>query len=158
MSTRTQAHLDAARAFLDRVPLFDGHNDLPYVIRADGVAQGDVAAFGLGERRPQRGRDTDIPRLIEGKVGAQFWAAFVPPNEPRPCSYALQQIALVRKMNALHADVFLDARTSADVAQAKAEGRIASFITIENGAAQKAASSALGTAWRRRRAAAGISP
>ncbi|MEA2861200.1 MAG: rane dipeptidase, partial [Methylobacteriaceae bacterium] len=78
--------LERARAFLDRVPLVDGHNDLPFVIRADKEARGDVAAFHLEERRD--GRDTDIPRLIEGKVAAQFWAAFVPPREKQPASFA----------------------------------------------------------------------
>jgi membrane dipeptidase len=125
--------LERARAFLDRVPLLDGHNDLPYVIRADKQAQGDVAAFGLNQRRD--GRDTDIPRLIEGQVAAQFWAAFVPPREKQPTSFALQQIALIRRMNALYPDIFLPAYASADIARAKAARKIASFITIENGAA-----------------------
>jgi membrane dipeptidase len=125
--------LERAQAFLDRVALVDGHNDLPYVIRADKSARGDVAAYDVSSRRD--GRDTDIPRLIEGKVAAQFWAAFVPPREPQPASFALQQIALIRRMNALHSDVFLPAFASADIARAKRTGKIASFITIENGAA-----------------------
>ena len=125
--------LERARAFLDRVPLVDGHNDLPFVIRADKEARGDVAAFHLEERRD--GRDTDIPRLIEGKVAAQFWAAFVPPREKQPASFALQQIALTRRMIAHYADAFLPAFASADIARAKSQNKIASFITIENGAA-----------------------
>ena len=32
-----------ARAVLERAPLFDGHNDLPWVIRIDKTARGDVA-------------------------------------------------------------------------------------------------------------------
>jgi membrane dipeptidase len=127
------SELERARAFLDRVALVDGHNDLPFVIRADKQARGDVAAFHLEERR--EGRDTDIPRLREGKVAAQFWAAFVPPREKQPASFALQQIALTRRMLALHTDVFLPAVASADVARAKSQNKIASFITIENGAA-----------------------
>ena len=46
---------------------------------------------------------------IEGKVAAQFWAAFVPPREKQPASFALQQIALTRRMIALYPDVFLPA-------------------------------------------------
>ena len=128
----TSPHLAQALRLLDHSPLVDAHNDLPWVIRADPHAKGDVAAFGLERRRPG---DTDIPRLREGRVGAQFWAAFVPPNEQRPASYALQQIALVDRMNARHADVFWPARAADDVARAHAAGRIASFTTIENGAA-----------------------
>jgi membrane dipeptidase len=135
--TENPAHSAAdealARAFaiLDRSPLIDGHNDLPILIRRD--AAGDVARYDLAVRSPKR--DTDIPRLREGRIAAQFWAAFVPPREAHPASYALQQIALVHRMNALHAGVFRPGLVAADVRAAKAEGRIASFITIENGAA-----------------------
>jgi membrane dipeptidase len=97
------------------------------------MAQGDIAAYGLSRRRPTG--DTDIPRLREGRVAAQFWAAFVPPKEPHPASFALQQIALIRRLNEIHRDVFLPAYRSGDVARARRQGKIASFITIENGAA-----------------------
>ncbi|MFV0281689.1 MAG: dipeptidase [Rhodoblastus sp.] len=122
-----------ALELLEASPLVDAHNDLPYVIRADPQAKGDVAAYRMQERRGSG--DTDIPRLREGRVSAQFWAAFVPPKEPRPASYALQQIALIRHMNETHADVFLPAFCADDVERARRAGKIASFIAIENGAA-----------------------
>ena len=125
--------LAQARAFLAKTPLVDGHNDLPYVIRVDKAAPGDVAAFDLEHARP--GRDTDIARLRAGMVSAQFFAAFVPPAEKHPASYALQQIALIRRMNALHPDSLLPALRAADIVRAKRLGKIASFTTIENGAA-----------------------
>lgn len=126
-------HFTRALRLLAESPLIDGHNDLPWVIRADPEARGDVAAFHLDQRR--NSGDTDIPRLRDGRVAAQFWAAFVPPREPRPASFALQQIALVRRMNEIHADVFLPALKARDVSRAKKAGKIASFIAIENGAA-----------------------
>ena len=129
--TEPDPHLARALALLDRVPLVDGHNDLPILIRRD--AKGDVAAYDLTAISP--GRDTDIPRLRAGRVGAQVWAAFVPPREVRPTSYALQQIALVHRMNALYPETFRPAFSVADIHAAKAEGRIASLIGIENGAA-----------------------
>jgi membrane dipeptidase len=125
--------LNEALGFLDRIALLDGHNDLPYVIRCDAQANGDVATFDLPADRP--GRDTDIPKLRAGKVAAQFWAAYVPPREAQPASYALQQIAIVKKMNRLHSDVFMEASCASDVKRAKQQGKIASFITVENGAA-----------------------
>jgi membrane dipeptidase len=120
-------------SLLETLPLIDGHNDLPYVIRADKSAQGNVAAYDL--RRRRQSGDTDIPRLKEGCVSAQFWAAYVPPLEPRPTSFALQQIVLVRQMNALYPDVFLPGARASDIRRAKRRGLIASFIAIENGAA-----------------------
>lgn len=122
-----------ALAFLDKVPLIDGHNDLPLVIRKHREAKGDLAVYDLARLHPET--DTDIPRLKAGKVAAQFWAAFIFPSDPRPAGFALAQIALVRAMNARHSDVFLPALQASDVAKAHGQGKIASFITIENGSA-----------------------
>ncbi|MFO1116781.1 MAG: dipeptidase [Beijerinckiaceae bacterium] len=129
----TDSALAHAIRLLESTPLVDGHNDLPIVIRADAQAKGDVAAFRLDQRR--NSGDTDIPRLREGRVAAQFWAAFVPPREKNPATFALQQIALVRRMNEIHGDVFLPALAARDVARAFRQNKIASFIAIENGAA-----------------------
>jgi membrane dipeptidase len=123
--------LERAVEFLDITPLVDGHNDLPLLIRH--ATNGDVGAYDLVSRRDKR--DTDVPRLTAGRVSAQLWAAYVPPREPQPASFALQQIALIRRLAATHPDVFMPATTSADIARAKRRGRIANFVTIENGAA-----------------------
>jgi membrane dipeptidase len=128
---QTDVALARAMRLLDRAPLVDGHNDLPYLIRH--AADGDVVKYDLRQRSDKR--DTDIPRLTAGRVSAQFWAAFVPPREQRPASYALQQIALIRRMTATHADVFMPATRSGDIARAKRSGRIACFTAIENAAA-----------------------
>jgi membrane dipeptidase len=123
--------LGVAQAILSRAPLFDGHNDLPWVIRIDRAARGDVLAYDL--RRVHEGADTDIPRLREGMVGAQFWAAFQPTNAPHPSRTAMEQIDLIRRIEEAHPDVFLPARQASDYARAKALGRIASFIAVEGG-------------------------
>ncbi len=123
--------LARAHALLKKVALFDGHNDLPWVIRIDKDARGDVKAYDLN-RVQQRG-DTDIPRLREGMVGAQFWAAFQPTNAPHPARTALEQIDLIRRMEEAYPETFLPARKAGDVARAKRLGKIASFITVEGG-------------------------
>jgi membrane dipeptidase len=134
VSLRDSAPDDAlvrAHRLLDDTPLLDGHNDLPYLIRQ--AANGNVASYDLVRRGEKR--DTDIPRLTDGRISAQIWAAFVPPREPQPASYALQQIALIRRMVATYPDVFVAATQASDVARAKRLQRIASFTAIENGAA-----------------------
>jgi membrane dipeptidase len=123
--------LTRARALLEKVPLFDGHNDLPWVIRTDRDARGDVAAYDL--RRVQQRGDTDIPRLREGMVGAQFWAAFQPTNAPHAARTALEQIDLIRRMEEAYPETFFPARRASDVARARREGKIASFIAVEGG-------------------------
>ena len=128
---RQDTALAQARALLERVPLLDGHNDLPWVIRIDAEARGDVVAYDL-TRQHQKG-DTDIPRLREGLVGAQFWAAFQPTNAPHPARTALEQIDLIRRMEEAYPETFLPARRASDVARARRAGKIASFIAVEGG-------------------------
>jgi membrane dipeptidase len=123
--------LAVARTVLSRAPLFDGHNDLPWVIRIDRAARGDVLAYDL--LRVHEGADTDIPRLREGMVGAQFWAAFQPTSASHPARTAMEQIDLIRRIEEAHPDVFLPARRASDYARAKARGKIASFIAVEGG-------------------------
>ena len=123
--------LAVARDVLRRAPLIDGHNDLPWVIRVDRAARGDVVAYDLN--RVHERADTDIPRLREGMVGAQFWAAFQPTNAPHPARTALEQIDLIRRIEEAHPDVFLPARRAADYARAKSMGKIASFVAVEGG-------------------------
>jgi membrane dipeptidase len=130
-SERADNALAMARAVLGRAPIFDGHNDLAWVIRTDKAARGDVLAYELD--RPHETADTDIPRLREGMVGAQFWAAFLPTNAPNPARTTLEQIDLIRRIEEAHPDVFLPARRAADYARAKAAGKIASFIAVEGG-------------------------
>jgi membrane dipeptidase len=123
--------LARARALLKEVPLLDGHNDLPWVIRSDSQARGDVKAYDL-TRVQQRG-DTDIPRLREGMVGGQFWAAFQPTNAPHPARTALEQIDLIRRIEETYPETFLPARRASDLARARRAGKIASFIAVEGG-------------------------
>jgi membrane dipeptidase len=68
--------LALTRAMLSRFPLIDGHSDLPWELREQYA--GDLALADLTGRLPQT--QTDIPRLVEGGVGGQFWSVWVPPS------------------------------------------------------------------------------
>ena len=120
-----------AKALLELAPVFDGHNDLPWVIQIDKQARGDVIAYDLTKVR-ERG-DTDIPRLREGQVGAQFWSAFQPTNAPHPARTALENIDTIRRIESAYPDVFHPARSAADFARARRAGKIASYIVVEGG-------------------------
>jgi membrane dipeptidase len=122
--------LDRARDLLQKIPLVDGHNDLPYVIWAS-PAKGDVAAWNPG--RPHQEHDTDIPRLREGLVAAQFWAAFIPTLTPHPGRSVLELVDIILQLTQNHPETFLAARRASDIARAKRQGKIASFIAIEGG-------------------------
>jgi membrane dipeptidase len=129
--TPSDPALAKAHELLSKFPLFDGHNDLPFTIRRDATSRGDVAAYGLD--RLHQEADTDIPRLRQGQVAAQVFAAFVPTIVPRPARFTLEQLAICLDIEALHADTFLPARRAADVAKAHKAGKIASVISVESG-------------------------
>jgi membrane dipeptidase len=56
-----------------RLLIVDGHNDLPYAMREVGY---DFTATDIATFQPQL--HTDLPRLRQGQVGAQFWSVYVP--------------------------------------------------------------------------------
>lgn len=65
--------LERARALLQRAPLIDTHNDLPYALLEK--TGGDLTRIDLGKRQPEL--PADVPRLREGRVGGQYWAVYV---------------------------------------------------------------------------------
>jgi membrane dipeptidase len=133
---------ERARRILDQVPIFDGHNDLPSELLAR--ANSDPARFDLTQR--QDSFMTDIPRLREGRVGAQFWSAYVD-NDSIPTGaslrQALRQIDMIHRMVRRYPQHFELARTAADVERIQKQGRIASLIGVEGGHAIENSLSAL---------------
>ena len=111
--------------------LFDGHNDLPWLLRAKGDM--GLEKFDLSQR-VEIGQ-TDIPRLREGGVKAQFWSVYIPSEHPNPTKTVVEQIDLVHRMVEKFPDDFALALTADDVVKAVAEGKIASLIGIEGGVA-----------------------
>lgn len=123
--------LEHALEFLARVPLIDGHNDLPWVIHSHRTAKGNVAAFQPDIVHDDH--DTDLPRLRDGKVAAQFWASFIPTRSPHPGRRVLEVMDVILQMEEQYPGTFLAARAASDVEEAMKQGRIASFITVEGG-------------------------
>jgi membrane dipeptidase len=124
-------HLAAATALLSRSPLIDGHNDLPWQLRetmGPDAAQADIAA-------PLSFTNTDLPRLAQGKVGAQFWSVFVPVTLAGEAAVAttLEQIDFVHDMVRRYPGALELARTAADVERIAASGKVASLLGAEGG-------------------------
>lgn len=123
--------VERARALHAKAPLIDGHNDLPWQIRRK--ANRDVWAMDIAE--PQPDLHTDIPRLREGMLGAQFWSVYVPVSmQGKEAARAtMEQIDIVYQMATRYPDTFQLAVTADEVEAAFAAGRIASLIGIEGG-------------------------
>jgi len=116
---------------LSRFPLIDGHNDLPWEIR--DKFGGDPGAANLAGR--VAGTHTDIPRLVEGGVGGQFWSVFVPGRLAGEAAVTavLEQIDTVHRMVRQYPSRFQLALTADDVDRAFTAGRIASLLGAEGG-------------------------
>lgn len=130
-----------ALRILKTTPLVDGHNDIPDAIRGRGGV--DSVDFGA----TQLGLMTDIPKLREGMVGAQFWAAYVPTSTmhegEHPAVYALEQIDVVRRLcDAYRRDLAM-AYTVADIERNFKAGKISCLIGIEGGHAIESSIGAL---------------
>ncbi|MDB6082157.1 MAG: dipeptidase, partial [Gammaproteobacteria bacterium] len=128
------------RRVLDETALVDGHNDLPWEIRAR--FKSDLAAVDLKSdtsRLPfppdQAALMTDIPRLRAGKVGGQFWSVWVPVDIKgfQAVQTTLEQIDLVKRMCSRYPEDLAMAYTAADVRRAHLSHRVACLIGIEGG-------------------------
>ncbi|MCX5048653.1 MULTISPECIES: dipeptidase [unclassified Streptomyces] len=121
--------LEEARALLVEFPVVDGHNDLPWALRKVGY---DLDVRDITQ--PQNAHlHTDIPRLREGGVGAQYWSVYVRSDLPDAVPATLEQIDCVRQLLARHPADLAPAVTAADMEAARREGRIASLMGAEGG-------------------------
>jgi membrane dipeptidase len=120
-----------ARKLLSRVPLIDGHNDLPCALREAGDM--DLARVDLAG--PVSGTHTDLPRIATGGLGGQFWSVYVPATLAGEAAVVttLEQIDLVHRMARRYPDRLELAVTAADAERIFAAGRVASLIGAEGG-------------------------
>lgn len=126
----TDPELARAYGVLARVPLVDGHNDLPWTIRERAAS--DVAAYDLTQRTSGH---TDLPRLREGRVGAQFWSVYVPGDLPAGdrVRIQLEQIDLARRMIERYPQDLEWVGTADDLERTFRAGKIASLLGAEGG-------------------------
>lgn len=130
-----------AAAALKAAPIWDGHNDVPIQLR--GRYANVLADFDFHDTthaKPYKGdveepMHTDLPRLREGKVGAQFWSVYVSSalTEPQAVQATIEQIDLTKRLIAAYPGDLALALNSADVEKALKAGKIASLIGMEGG-------------------------
>jgi membrane dipeptidase len=133
----TRAESARIDRILKRTPLIDGHNDLPWAIRDD--FGGDLSKVDLARdtRALTPPLHTDIPRLRQGRLGAQFWSVYVPASlKGRDATEAVQrQIDLTRRIVERHPETFALADSADDIVRIHRAGKIASMFGIEGGEA-----------------------
>jgi membrane dipeptidase len=136
------AENDAQRVarVLAQTPLIDGHNDLPWELRTrfgGDLTRVDLAASTVALPPPAGSPPlmTDIPRLRQGQVGAQFWSVFIPSDikGPQAVQTTLEQIDLVKAMCARYPGDLAMAYSAADIIRVHAAHRVACLIGVEGG-------------------------
>jgi membrane dipeptidase len=123
------ALLARARRLQRETPMIDTHNDLPEMIH--GRVHGDLSKMDPDHHLDI---DTDIPRLKQGLVGGQFFAAYVPSSytDAGAARFALEEIDIIHRFTARSPNLGF-ATTAADIVRIHAQGKIASLIGIEGG-------------------------
>ena len=140
LSVAAQTPEETAEGALDAAPVWDGHNDVPEQLRDryhNVIADFD---FNDGFDVPpspwgSASMHTDLPRLREGRVGAQFWSVYISAGLPAPEAVVatMEQSDVMKRLIARHPDEMQFATTADEVEQAMAEGRIASLLGMEGG-------------------------
>lgn len=125
---------DIVRRVLDRTPLIDGHNDLPWAIRNSEAGPRDVEA-SAHDLRGSTPFHTDIERLRAGRVGAQFWSVYIPYDavQDGAAKVQLEQIDIGRRIIEKYPEAFGLALTASDLEAVFGQGRIASMLGMEGG-------------------------
>lgn len=127
-----------AAAALKAAPVFDGHNDVPWTLRQrTGNVLRDFDFHDTTDHvHATRGTmHTDLRRLREGRVGAQYWSVYVPstPNEQLAVQQTVEQIDVMRRLAARYPRELTLAKNSAELEKAMKAGKIAGMLGIEGG-------------------------
>ncbi|MBS4035408.1 MAG: dipeptidase [Ignavibacterium sp.] len=125
----TDEHYELANKVLESVPLVDGHNDLLlhyyyYKDRKGNLDEYDISKTTTGQ--------TDIPRLRQGKVGAQFFTVFSM-NDKAVTKTMMGTIDCFYRISERYKDDFLFARSADDISNAFNQKKIAMLMNIEGG-------------------------
>lgn len=131
-----EKYVDQARRLLKEVPLIDGHNDAPWQYRKLVKYHLNELDFAGDTRLAEDPLHTDIPRLRQGGVGAQFWSVWVPDDafmKSNAVQATFEQIDFVHRLAEHYHDDLEMALTADDIERIHRQGKIASLIGMEGG-------------------------
>lgn len=132
--------METALAALDAAPVFDGHNDTPLQLRIrleNQINRFDFNDTLISAKSDPFGRamHTDLKRLREGRVGAQYWSVYVPANLPeaQAVQMTMEQIDVTKRLIDRFPDDMAFALTADQIEEAMAQGKIAGLLGMEGG-------------------------
>lgn len=128
--TLAEEHMDRALRLMSETPLIDGHNDLPWQLRKQ--FNNELNKVDLNTLNTTH---TNIPKIKQGRLGAQFWSAYVPCNSQYKDAVrqTLEQIDVVHRMCKKYPETFQFATTAQEILDAFHSNKTASLIGVEGG-------------------------
>ncbi len=128
---KVQARIDR---ILKATPLIDGHNDLPEQLRENYGLSTEGLASGT-DKRADHPLMTDMARLHQGRLGAQFWSVYIPSEVTGDNAIrdTLEQIDIVKRLVKAYPNDLELARTADDIVRIHKSGKVASLIGVEGG-------------------------
>uniref|UniRef100_A0A8C5DNQ0 Dipeptidase n=1 Tax=Gouania willdenowi TaxID=441366 RepID=A0A8C5DNQ0_GOUWI len=123
-------YLTRALRLMSETPLIDGHNDLPWQLRKQ--FNNELNKVNLTTLNTTH---TNIPKIKEGRLGAQFWSAYVPCDTQYKDAVrqTLEQIDVVHRMCKNYPEDFEFATSMQDILNAFNMNKTASLIGVEGG-------------------------
>ncbi|KAM5138581.1 dipeptidase 1 [Mantella aurantiaca] len=121
---------EQALKIMNEVPVIDGHNDLPWQLLDKANNQlSKIDLFTLNSTH------TNIPKLREGRVGGQFWAAYVPCDTQGKDAVkrTLEQIDVIHRMCLKYPNDFMCVSSPTGILEAFQAKKVASLIGVEGG-------------------------
>ena len=136
-AAQTEAERTASAA-LEAAPVWDGHNDVPIQLRSrlgNVINQFDFGDTLDTATDARNAMHSDLNRMRQGKVGAQWWSVYVSANLPEAeaVQATVEQIDVTKRLITRYPQDLQLALTADDVEEAMAAGRIASLLGMEGG-------------------------
>lgn len=124
---------------LDEVPLIDSHNDLPHNLYK--VEDNQLQNFDFHSNLKENPKwqvptsYTDLPRLRLGKLGGQFWVAYVScdRNYCDAVERTIEQIDITKRLITKYSDDLMYVTKADQIMEAFNQKKIASMIEVEGG-------------------------
>ncbi|KAK7474759.1 hypothetical protein BaRGS_00033991 [Batillaria attramentaria] len=136
----TDNHLETAKRILTRVPLIDGHNDFAWHVMLE--YEGRLEGWNMSENMwkyfhplPDHPSQTDIPRIREGKLGAQMWSAYSDCKAQYldAVNKGLRLVDVIKRFTRKYSDFFQFVTSADGILDAFHHGKFASLIGLEGG-------------------------
>nr|XP_057944750.1 dipeptidase 1 [Doryrhamphus excisus] len=123
-------YMSRALKLMSEIPLIDGHNDLPWQLRK--LFNNQLNQVDLNTLETTH---TNIPKIKKGRLGAQFWSAYVPCDTQYKDAVrqTLEQIDVIHRMCHRYPNQFMFATSSQDIMEAFKLNKTASLIGVEGG-------------------------